>query len=167
MPRAPDPLTARQLFYQVKTDIASIQRTGGLVYENIEPAVGQLVAARLDEDPEVESTCVRLNYNPVRKELTVTMSTWICNSHSSWMKTELGFALLRGFFDDEEWERLKFAAGRSKFFPVSANLSCKQILIFESLQALTHFLILIRPRGNSQTYSLELKVFIFPRLYSK
>ena len=139
MPRAPDPLTARQLFYQVKSDIASIQRNGGLVYESIEPAVGQLVAARLDEDPEVESTCVRLNYNPVRKELTVTMPTWICNSHSSWMKTELGFAPLRGFFDDEEWERLKFAAGTSKSlltYHASKYLylsHCRLSLIFSSL----------------------------------
>ena len=117
-PTEAKPLTARQLFYRAKTDIRSISREQELVYDNIEPAVGQLVAASLDEDPEVEARCVRLNYYPITKKLTITMPTWIHDSHSSWMKTELGFALRQGFFDDEEWESLKFSVGTGKFSPI-------------------------------------------------
>ena len=114
------PLTARQLFYQAKDDIRSISRDGELVYDNIQPAVGQLVAASLDEDPEVEARRVRVNYYPLTQKLTITMPTWIHDSHSSWMKTELGFALRRGFFDDEEWESLKFSVGTGKFCPIKS-----------------------------------------------
>lgn len=32
-----------------------------LVYESIEPAVGKLVAANLDEDLDVKSCCIKLN----------------------------------------------------------------------------------------------------------
>lgn len=87
------PLTARQLFHQARSDILSTSRELELVYDNMERAVSQLVAASLDEDLEVEARCICLNYYPITKKLTITMPTWIHDSHSSWMKTGLGFAL--------------------------------------------------------------------------
>lgn len=113
-------LTPRQLFYKVKDDIRAISKDQELTYDNIQPAVGQLVAASLDEDSDVEARSIRLNYYSITQQLIITMPTWVHDSHSSWVKTELGFALRQGFFSDEEWETMKFSVGTGKFSPIKS-----------------------------------------------
>lgn len=112
--------------------------------------MGQLVAASLDEDCEVESACLQLSYNPVKKELAIRMPTWIHDSHAIWVRMELGYGLTSGFFDNEGWERLKFAMGTSKFSPVAVDLLCKQILIRDWLQASTRSRNPISAPGNNR-----------------
>lgn len=109
----PSPLTPQQFFHDLKSSILAHKGTGLLYFKDIDPETGHLVAASLDH-PDIETQCVRVNFNSLSRELTVTMPTQFHDVHVCWMKNELIQATLSGFLTMNENFKLQFSVGTSK-----------------------------------------------------
>ncbi|KAL1966910.1 hypothetical protein VTN77DRAFT_3654 [Rasamsonia byssochlamydoides] len=83
-----------------------------LVYENIEPDTGLLVASSLNEHAGVEQARPRINYNSKSKIFRVLIKpTDIHDCHQEWIKNEMLDMVLSGFLTPAEGKYLALRVG--------------------------------------------------------
>lgn len=101
---------AHRLFHRVRNGILAQNCPEHLSYEFIEPEIGFQVALALDEDGSIESEYVRIDYNSLTRQLTVTSASILHGCYLDWISKELTFALTSGFFTVDGFKHLELSA---------------------------------------------------------